>query len=157
MMCPVQEDKVNFRVVSQPVGPIKPRVGPAVPPQLGDNVDRAHNRQKDHGKLRVHNHEIPWRNQQDVRQYARAICVHDFQRNASSSHSSTPCALHQSFAHQVPLPQMRDQNDGSVCTNENEMKIKEVQCTLSRKFHVVRQIRCQAGSEHFPAAIRPEQ
>src|SRR5579864_7303037 len=95
------------------------------------------------------NNEIPWRNQDDVRQYARAIGVYDFHRNASSSDSSPPCALHKNLAHQVPLPQMRDQNGGSVRGNGNKMKIKEIQGTLSREFDLMRQIRCQEDQDIF--------
>jgi hypothetical protein len=75
--------------------------------------------------------------------------MHDFQRNASSSDGSPPCTVHQGFAHQVPLPQMRDQNDGPVRGNGNKMKIKKIQCTLSREFDPVRQVRCQQDQDIF--------
>src|ERR1051325_5421100 len=48
VMRPVKEDKVNFRVVSQPVVSIEPRVESAVPSKLSPDVDRAHKRKEDH-------------------------------------------------------------------------------------------------------------
>src|ERR1700720_3410500 len=99
MVGAVEEYKVKLGIVPQPMVSIEPCIEHFRPFQENDDVDQTHNRKEDYGKTGISNHEIPRRNQNDMRQYSGAISMHDFQADVRLFlDNSSPRSLRQHLA-----------------------------------------------------------
>src|SRR5215471_21056032 len=107
MMASVEEYEFQFRVMSEPMITVKPRVNRLDPAFEENNIDQTHSGKKNQRKIGMCNYQVPWRKQDDMRQYPGAVRMQNFQNHICFlSNHTLPRSLHQDFANQFPLDQM---------------------------------------------------
>src|ERR1051326_1558164 len=79
MMRPVEEYNLNLGIMPHPMIPIEPSVNCLYPFEIDDEIQDTESGKKHERKPGISDHQIPWSNQNDVRQYTSAIGMQDFQ------------------------------------------------------------------------------